>query len=138
MRGGEDYSCFTSIPNTKHTFTITKSEDGNKYTLIFLYYNPTNEKFKELTGDGKTTFYHSLISNNLVKYLNENTHNFYYELCSDSKAHNYYKRIIEFLLGYFVHGPHSPIKIKDSVVRNNERHISKEELFELITNTLNS
>jgi hypothetical protein len=138
MRGGEDYSCFTSIPRTNCTFTITKSEDGNKYNLIFLYNNPSNKKFIELTGDDKTNFYVSLIHNNLVNYLNENTHNFYYELSSIITAHNYYQRIINLLLGYFVHGPHSSIIIKDSVVRNNEQYISKEELFKRITNTLNS
>lgn len=140
MRGGGEYSCFTFIPRTTHTFTIKKS--GDKYTLTFLYYNPDNQNSnvrisKELRDTDKTSFYHSLIYNNLIVFLNENKHDFSYELSSDNKAHNYYMRIIDFLLGYFTHGPHSPIKIEDSVVRNNEQHISKEQLYTRIIETLN-
>ncbi len=142
MRGGKDYSCFTFIPYTNHNFTITKSEDGNKYTLKFSYYNIDNQNSnvkvsKEFTNQDNTNFYISLIQNNLVKFLNENMYNFSYELSSDIKAHNYYKRIIDLLLNYFVHGPHSPIRIKDSVVKNNEQPISKEQLYERIMGTLN-
>jgi hypothetical protein len=140
MRGGADYSCYTFIPRTTHNFTIKKS--GDKYILTFLYYNLDNQNSnvrisKELRDNDKTSFYYSLIHNNLINFLNNNKHDFSYELSSNEKEHNYYKRIIDFLLGYFTHGPHSPIKIKDSVVRNNEQAISKEQLSKRIIETLN-